>query len=386
MSAAVLDHSPDLKRLQNEGYEIEINNSHCIIHNVPYLDEKLNIQKGILVSSIVVVGDTTKYNGDHVIYFHGSMPYSNTGENLAAIVNSPCNKEMAGVYVNYMFSNKPAQGYKDYYDKITNYVNILTNEAQVIDASATAKTFKRVVSVSEDVLQYSDTNSHRAVINHYTDKFRNQKIAIIGLGGTGSYILDQVAKTPVSEIHLFDGDVFCQHNAFRSPGAASKEIFPKSMSKVSYFKANYQNMHKNLIEHDMFIKEENVSVLKDMDFVFICIDSGIARKLITDYLVLEEIPFIDTGIGLQNINDTINGQVRTTVFNKTNYDRIPIYLDFDEDGNDVYNTNIQIAECNALNATIAVIEWKKYFKIYENDDTQCQNVYSIEMGEIVHEN
>ena len=58
------------------------------------------------------------------------------------------------------------------------------------------------------------------------------------------------------------------------------------MSKVSYFKANYQNMHKNLIEHDMFIKEENVSVLKDMDFVFICIDSGIARKVITDYLVL----------------------------------------------------------------------------------------------------
>ena len=58
----------------------------------------------------------------------------------------------------------------------------------------------------------------------------------------------------------------------------------------------------------------------------------------------------------------------------------------DEDGNDVYNTNIQIAECNALNATIAVIEWKKYFGIYESADVQCQNVYSIEMGEIVHEN
>ena len=145
-------------------------------------------------------------------------------------------------------------------------------------------------------------------------------------------------------------------------------------------------VHRQIIEHDIFINEENVNILKDMDFVFICIDSGVARKLITDYLVLEKIPFIDTGIGLQNINDTINGQVRTSVFNKTNYYRIPIYLDFDEDGNDVYNTNIQIAECNALNATIAVIEWKKYFKIYENADSQCQNVYSIDMGEIVHEN
>jgi hypothetical protein len=34
------------------------------------------------------------------------------------------------------------------------------------------------------------------------------KIAIIGLGGTGSYVLDLAAKTPVKEIHLFDGDKF----------------------------------------------------------------------------------------------------------------------------------------------------------------------------------
>lgn len=122
-----------------------------------------------------------------------------------------------------------------------------------------------------------------------------------------------------------------------------------------------------------------------MDFVFISIDSGIARNLIVDYLVSEKIPFIDTGIGLQNINDTINGLIRTTVFDKNNYDRISTYIDFDEDGDNIYNTNIQIAECNALNATIAVIEWKKYFNIYENANSKCQNVYSIEMGEIVHE-
>jgi hypothetical protein len=37
-----------------------------------------------------------------------------------------------------------------------------------------------------------------------------------GLGGTGSYILDLVSKTPVNEILLFDSDDFLQHNAFRS--------------------------------------------------------------------------------------------------------------------------------------------------------------------------
>lgn len=386
MSQELINHSDDLKKLQNEGYELDVNNGYGIISHIPYLRSNGEIDYGTLVSSIAFEGDEAKYNGDHVIHFSGEQPCNIDGTEITSIKHCNSNSIMAGINVTRSFSNKPEGNYKDYYEKFVNYANIISFPAIAKDDSVTAKTFKKVVTEEDSVFQYVDTNSSRAGIDNYNRKMLDKKIAIIGLGGTGAYILDLVSKTSVKEIHLIDGDVFCQHNAFRSPGAASKEIFPKSMSKVSYFKANYQDMHKNLIEHDMFIKEENVSVLKDMDFVFICIDSGIARKLITDYLVLEEIPFIDTGIGLQNINDTINGQIRTTIFDKTNYDKIPVYLDFNEDGDDVYNTNIQIAECNALNATIAVIEWKKYFGIYESADVQCQNVYSIEMGEILHEN
>ena len=35
---------------------------------------------------------------------------------------------------------------------------------------------------------------------------RLPKVAIVGLGGSGSYILDLIAKTPICEIHLYDGD------------------------------------------------------------------------------------------------------------------------------------------------------------------------------------
>lgn len=383
MSAAVLDHSPDLKRLQNEGYEIEIKNSHCIIHNIPYLDENLNIQKGILVSSIVVVDDTTKYNGDHVIYFHGGMPYRNTGESLAAVVNSPCNKEMAGVHVNYMFSSKPTHGYKDYYDKITNYVNILTNEAQAIDASVTAKTFKRVVSVSEDVLQYSDTNSHRGVINQYTDKFRNQKIAIIGLGGTGSYILDQVAKTPVSEIHLFDGDVFCQHNAFRAPGAPNSVVFEEQPFKTDYYKEIYSNMHKSIVSHPYKIYEQNIDDLSDFDFVFLAIDSGEHKKAITDYLFGNSIKFIDTGIDVNDIDGRgLIGMTRATIVSDFNYEVISSNISFQEaDGDNLYQSNIQTADLNALCALNAVIEWKKLMAFYIDNNRKSNYVYTTNDGE-----
>ena len=385
MSQELINHSDDLKKLQNEGYELDVNNGYGIVSHIPYLKANGEIDYGTLVSSIAFEGDKAKYNGDHVIYFSGDQPCNADGTEITQIKHSASNSILAGINVKRSFSNKPDENYKDYYEKFVNYINIISSRAIDKDNSVTAKTFKKVVTEEESVFQYIDTNSSRAGIDNCNRKMLDKKIAIIGLGGTGAYILDLVSKTNVKEIHLIDGDVFCQHNAFRSPGAASKEIFTKSLSKVSYFKEIYQNMHKNIIEHDIFINEENVNILKDMDFVFISIDSGIARNLIVDYLVSEKIPFIDTGIGLQNINDTINGLIRTTVFDKNNYDRISAYIDFDEDGDDVYNTNIQIAECNALNATIAVIEWKKYFNIYENANSKCQNVYSIEMGEIVHE-
>lgn len=386
MSQELINHSDDLKKLQNEGYEINVNNGYGIVSHIPYLKSNGEIDYGTLVSKISLIGDKAKYNGDHVIYFSGEQPCNIDGTEIAPIKHAENNSVFAGINVKRSFSNKPDGNYKDYYEKFVNYANIISFPAIAKDSSVTAKTFKKVVTEENSVFQYVDTNSSRAGIDNCNRKMLDKKIAIIGLGGTGTYILDLVSKTNVKEIHLIDGDTFCQHNAFRSPGAASKEMFPRSVSKVNYFKEIYQNMHKNLIEHDLFIKEENVSILKDMDFVFICIDSGVARKTITDYLVSEEIPFIDAGMGLQNINDTINGQIRITVFDKNNYDRIPVYLDFEEDGDDVYNTNIQIAECNALNGAIAVMEWKKYFKIYENANSKCQNVYSIEMGEMVREN
>lgn len=385
MSQELINHSDDLKKLQNEGYEIDVKSGYGIISHIPYLKANGEIDYGTLVSKIAFEGDKAKYNGDHVIYFSGDQPCNADGTEITQIKHSVSNSILAGINVKRSFSNKPDKNYKDYYEKFVNYINIISSRAIDKDNTVTARTFKKVVTEEGSVFQYVDTNSSRAGIDNCNKKILDKKIAIIGLGGTGTYILDLVSKTNVKEIHLIDGDVFCQHNAFRSPGAASKEIFTKSLSKVSYFKEIYQNMHKNIIEHDIFINEENVNILKDMDFVFISIDSGIARNLIVDYLVSEKIPFIDTGIGLQNINDTINGLIRTTVFDKNNYDRISTYIDFDEDGDDVYNTNIQIAECNALNATIAVIEWKKYFNIYENANSKCQNVYSIEMGEIVHE-
>ena len=67
------------------------------------------------------------------------------------------------------------------------------------------------------------------------DRIRGQSIAIIGLGGTGAYILDLVAKTPVKGIHLLDSDYIEWHNFIRAPGApTAEEIESRAGREVCY--------------------------------------------------------------------------------------------------------------------------------------------------------
>jgi hypothetical protein len=50
-------------------------------------------------------------------------------------------------------------------------------------------------------------------------------------------------KTAVSEIHVFDGDVVLQHNAFRAPGAPTLSQLQAKPQKVNHLFELYSNMH-----------------------------------------------------------------------------------------------------------------------------------------------
>ena len=77
-----------------------------------------------------------------------------------------------------------------------------------------------------------------SVPNRYPERLAGERVAIVGLGGTGSYVLDMVAKTPVRQILLFDDDESLQHNAFRSPGTPTLDELLKAPKKVEYLKAS----------------------------------------------------------------------------------------------------------------------------------------------------
>lgn len=388
MSQQLINHSPDLKRLRDEGYEVEIRGGHLLVHHIPYVDQNKQIQYGSLVSTLTLTGAGQAGAPDtHVISFIGENPCEIEGTVISAIQHSnvatPLNDQIT---VNRSFSNKPPGGYPNYYEKVKRYADIISAPAKFLDDSVTEKTFKVIPDRdNETVFQYIDTNSSRAQIELINSKLAGAKIAIIGLGGTGAYLLDMIAKTPVREIHIFDGDNFDQHNAFRSPGAATLSDLGENPRKAEYYHRLYSNMHRFIYPHDYYIRSENLMELKEMNYVFVCVDKNPVRKMITDFLVSREVPFSDVGLGVNVVDDKLMGMVRVTSAANGKSDHLPLRI-FSEDSTDNdYTTNIQIAELNALNAALAVIKWKKLSGFYVDLENEHHCTYSIGVSKIINE-
>ncbi len=281
MSQRPISRSADLKRLRDEGYDLEIRSGCLLVKDVPYVNSRKEVKCGILVMKLVLAGDETARPDDHVAYFSGEHPCFEDGSEIAKIKLASGERSLAeGVVIQHSFSAKPKphDAYPDYYEKVTWYVNILSGPAWRIDKS-TARTNPLIEpeKESEEPFNYIDTASSRAEIVTVTNKMALKEIAIVGMGGTGSYVLDLVAKTPVGRIHIYDGDTFFQHNAFRSPGAPSCDELRAKLPKVAYFKNLYGRMHKGIVDHAVFVDAGNVDELRSMEFVFICVDEGMRR-------------------------------------------------------------------------------------------------------------
>lgn len=387
MSNKLINRSTDLKRLRDEGYEIEVRGGHLIVHHIPYINSNREVKIGKLISTLLMSNEVTLKPDNHVINFMGEHPCNNDGSIITSIQHVAVNQQLFNdIILNHSFSNRPPNGYDNYYDKVTRYIELIIAPAKSIDPKVTANTF-RVMECSEEesVFRYLDTNSSRANINFINEKFKGQRIGIIGLGGTGSYILDQVAKTPVDEILLFDNDEFLLHNAFRAPGAPTIEILNEQQMKVDYFASIYSNMRRGIIPYAEKITEQNIELLKRLSFVFICIDSNSARGIIISHLKKFQIPFIDVGLGVEIVEDSLAAILRTTLGTPSKHDHIFDRIGTVDTDDNEYSTNIQIADLNAMNALLAVLKWKKLNGFYKDLKEEHHSTYTVNTGQLLND-
>lgn len=380
----------DVARLIDDGYEVSIEHNHLVMRNVPYVTSSREIKRGMLVSPLTGSFSEVVRPADHVIMFAGDYPCNAQGNALESIRNATCNENVAGQWViNYRFSSKPKCGYyTDYYEKMATYAAILANQAAAIDSDCTPRTFRVVASTDDSPFQYFDNASGRVGISAVTQKLTKRSIAIVGLGGTGSYVLDYAAKTPVDEIHLFDGDIYEQHTAFRCPGAASIEQIMSRPFKVDYLADMYGKMHRGIVSHSEFVTADNVAKLEGFDMVFLCIDANEAKVPIISALENFGSKFIDVGIGVNLVQNGLTATLRTTTSTPDNRrhvherKRIPMKAAL---GNNEYARNIQIAELNAINAGFAILQWKQECGFYRDTEHELFSLFRVADNYILNE-
>jgi hypothetical protein len=398
MSETLTSLNPDLAMLEADGFRLRIVRgvaNHLIVEGIPGVNTKGEVVFGALYTPLEIDAADKVRNpvANHQCWWIGKdPPCDHTGRVMDELIANPGPENKGdGITTRVGMSRKLKIGgtqvpYPDYYKKLTTYIALIWSPAVQIDPVCTPKLDKPetvVVEAQSSVFHYPDMATTRAGIGTATNKLLVDKVAIIGLGGTGSYILDLVAKTPVREIHLFDGDEFELHNAFRAPGAPAKEELTKP-KKVIWFGAIYDRMRKGIKRHAYHVVAENLAELNGMSFVFLSIDDPKAKKVIVEFLLTEEIPFVDVGMDVSLDRDVaLRGQVRVTLGTPAVNDHIEQVVSFaDGPENDIYR-NIQVADLNMLNAALAVIRWKKWLGFYGDDTNEYHSLFSIKTGSII---
>jgi hypothetical protein len=377
----LINHSPDLKRLRDEGYVVHIQGGFLLLQEVPYVNAQRQVRTGTLISNLSMAGDMTCRPDTHVVYFDGEFPCNADGTPIHQIANQSGDIALGnGLMAKHTFSSKPASGYADYHEKMTTYAAIISGSAAVLKPGVSSRTFRVPDEEEDNVFNYIETASDRAGIGALTQNLAMEKVGIVGLGGTGSYVLDLVAKTPAQEIHLFDSDLFLQHNAFRAPGAPSIDELREAPRKVDYLTGIYSKMHRKIVPHPVAIGADNLHLLEGLSFVFVCIDGGAAKRRIFEKLEALGVSFIDVGMGLELVDGSLGGILRVTA--STPDKREHVYqgrVAFEDGGeDDIYSSNIQVADLNSLNAALAAIKWKKIRGFYRDLEQELHSTYTTD--------
>mgnify|MGYP001331729185 FL=1 len=392
MSQQLINRSTDLKRLVDEGYAVRVEDGHLVVEEIPYLDSGGNIRRGTFVCPLDATAEGTVPPSRHVMSFAGETPCDRKGRPLAALgPTSPTIKRLGELNLRCGFSNKPREangrrGYRDYYEKVTTYEAIILSEVHAIDPTASSRVGALPPSASEnDPFVFPDSASARAGISQLSKLFKGEIVALIGLGGTGSYILDHVSKAPVDEIWLFDGDKFYPHNAFRSPGAPARSELQPPPHKVEYHARRYAQMKNSIIPNPISLCADNIHHLDGATFAFVSMDAGPAKAKVIAKLEAMQLAFVDVGMGLHLGSRGIGGTLRAVLSTHETRDAIRPHIPLNNSGEDeIYTANIQVSDMNSLNADMAIQLWKAHRRFYASFGEPVW-IYQVETHTMIRE-
>ena len=267
---------------------------------------------------------------------------------------------------------------------------------QIVGAVSAAGYSETAFLTKRGPFKISNTFEARAAIGPVQDRIRDQRIAIIGLGGTGAFVLDLMVKTPVAEIHLLDSDAIEWHNLMRAPGAPTceeiKALQKAEIRKVDYYHSKYTALREGIYPHA--VRVDNSTMFAEflsahpVDYAFVCIDQRKDCDLPRQdavYSALSEVgvPFIDSGVSIMLENGAIGGGVTTSAYGAGSIEWRESIPNARVDGDVPGYRNVQLPEVNALAASLAVMEWRRRTEQYVSKSTSFLHKFRLETPRIV---
>ncbi len=399
MSSSPIDRSPDLKALIDSGYLLELRGAYLVVKNMPYLeDPEGRLAHADIVMSIELSDGIATPPGDHTVWWTGKPPFRADGSSMKKCLS--CNVWPEGHYLGegltvYMqWSQKPTvdgemRAYQNYEEMVRTYFDEVAHQADikhpgVIEVSKTGE----IPTVTLNTrFKYMDTNTYKYGLKGIEERIEDEIVAIVGVGGTGSYLMDILAKTNVKELHLFDEDVLEQHNAFRMCGAARIEELGGSCSKVDWYRHTYSAIREEGIHvHTEKLTGDCRDILAKFTTVFIAVDDLTIRRDLQAACNELGICHVSVGIGAEvegESNDQLGGNIKVETAFRPKHPRLN--KPSPEAKPDQAYGIVQTVELNMLGAALAVTEWKARVGIYRNDRQQDIDtvLFSASTGKIL---
>jgi molybdopterin/thiamine biosynthesis adenylyltransferase len=135
----------------------------------------------------------------------------------------------------------------------------------------------------------------------------NLHIGIVGLGGTGSPLAEQLCRLGIGKLSLFDGDKLEDTNINRVFGSTTGHI---GWHKVEIAKQHLEGigLGNEIAAFPSHITEEETALrLRDCDVIFGCTDKELPRAILQQVALRYHIPVFDLGVLISSHESQIIG-------------------------------------------------------------------------------
>jgi hypothetical protein len=125
------------------------------------------------------------------------------------------------------------------------------------------------------------------------EALRRLKVTVVGVGGLGTHVVQQLAYLGVGEIGLIDSEEMDITNLNRYVGACPEDV---GNPKVEIGERIVKRIDPGIViwkVYDSLVSQEAYAVVKNADYIFSCIDSEAIRLILNELCLAYERPFFD---------------------------------------------------------------------------------------------